>query len=262
MPAAGCPRRRTRRSCGAGTSRSSLRRRALTCGGAAAVLCGAGAAAAASTPARLPITVTVHPRVVPDRAGTPAHPQGVRLSVRVRFGIPAAYDPPLVRRIQVWFPHGGRYEGGRYPVCRRAVLVAAGPHGCPRASIMGAGLGHATADRTPTRPRITIVNGGARTAWFYTVLDNPAHVAEPLRGTVTPLRGRWSYRLSVAIPRNLQIVAGIPIVLHTLELHAGRAGWLSTTGCPADRRWPWRALGTFTDGQRIAAHGTVACRPS
>lgn len=220
------------------------------------------AAPRVGTAHRPPITITVHPTVTPDRAGTPAHPQGIHLEVRMTFGIPVGYNPPLVSRIQVWFPRGGLYEGGRYPTCARRVLDAVGPTACPAGSIMGHGGGLAMADRTPTHPRITIVNGGARRVWFYTVLENPARVQEPLPGTVTALHGRWAYELSVPIPRNLQVVAGIPVVLHSLQLSAGRGSWLATTGCPGDRRWPWRGLGSFTDGQRIAAHGAVVCRPA
>jgi len=209
-----------------------------------------------------PITVAVHPRVIPDRAGTPAHPQGIHLDVRLNFRIPTGYNPPLVSRIRVWFPRGGLFEGGSYPACSKRVLIAYGPTHCPPGSIMGRGTGLAMAARTPTHPTITIVGGGAHRVWFYTVMTNPARVQEPLPGTVTKLHGRWSYELSVPIPRNLQIIAGIPIVLHSLEISAGRGTWMATTGCPHDRRWPWKALGEFTDGQRIPTHGTVACRAS
>ncbi len=216
-------------------------------------------AAGASAP---PITVTVHPRVTPQRSGTPAHPQGVHLNVSMRFGIPAAYDPPLVSRIEAWFPRGALFEGGRYPACARHVLVAYGPTRCPAGSILGHGTGLAMADRTPTHPQITVVGGGAHRVWFYTVMTNPARVQEPVAGTVTQLHGRWAYQLSVSIPRNLQIIAGIPIVLHTLDISAGRGTWLATTGCPADRRWRWKALGRFTNGQQIATHGALTCRPA
>jgi hypothetical protein len=209
-----------------------------------------------------PITVTVHPRVTPNRGGTPAHPQGVHLNVSMRFGIPLSYSPPLVSRIDAWFPRGALFEGGRYPSCPEHVLIAFGPTHCPAASILGHGGGLAMADKTPTHPQITIVGGGQHRVWFYTVMTNPARVQEPVLGTVTQLHGRWAYELSVTIPRNLQIIAGIPIVLHTLDISAGRGTWLATTGCPADHRWPWKALGQFTNGQQIATHGALACKPA
>ena len=235
---------------------------ALTAAGAGVGLAGAQRLARGADASAPPITVTVHPRVTPNRGGTPAHPQGVHLDVRMRFGIPAGYDPPLVSRIQAWFPRGALFEGGQYPACSRRVLVAYGPTHCPAGSILGHGTGLAMADTTPTHPQITVVGGGARRVWFYTVMTNPARVQEPVPGTVTRLHGRWAYELSVPIPRNLQIIAGIPIVLHSLDISAGRGTWLATTGCPADRRWPWKALGRFTNGQQISTHGALACRPA
>lgn len=235
---------------------------ALTAAGAGLSTAGARPWARDADGSSPPITVVVHPRVTPNRGGTPAHPQGVHLDVRMTFGIPAGYDPPLVSRIEAWFPRGALFEGSRYPACPKRVLIADGPTRCPTGSILGRGTGLAMADKTPTHPQITIVGGGARRVWFYTVMTNPARVQEPVPGTVTRLHGRWAYELSVSIPRNLQIIAGIPIVLHSLDISAGRGTWLATTGCPADRLWRWKALGRFTDGQRIATHGALACRPA
>lgn len=229
----------------------------------ATVLLGAsaGVAPAQSSPSPVPITVAVHPEVTPNVAGTPAHPQGVHLDVRIKIGIPVDYNPPLVSAIDVWFPRGGLYNGDRYPSCSVQTMDEFGPSACPKDSIMGYGGGTARADSTFTYPRITVVNGGEHTVYFYTVLNNPARVQEPVPGAITRLTGRWAYRLHVVIPRNLQIVAGVPIVLQTLHISSGRGDWLATISCPASRAWDWRALATFDDGQTIATHGAVACRP-
>ena len=93
-----------------------------------------------------PITVTVYPKVTPNAAGTPAHPQGVHLDVRIKIGIPVNYDPPLVSEIDVWFPRGGLYNGGKYPTCSVRKMDEFGPSGCPKTSIMGYGSGVARAD--------------------------------------------------------------------------------------------------------------------
>jgi hypothetical protein len=223
-----------------------------------ALLALSGAAALAQSPP--PITVLVYPEVTPDRAGTPAHPQGVRLDVRIAIGIPEGYEPPLLSEIDVWFPRGGLFEGGRYPTCSVATLDRKGPAGCPAASIMGYGGGVARADTAPSYPKITVVNGGQRVVDFYTVLNNPARVQEPVPGTVTRLSGRWSYRLQVVIPKNLQVVAGVPLVLQSLHIAAGRGDWLATTYCPPDHRWRWKALAVFDEGQQLSPAGAVACR--
>jgi hypothetical protein len=206
-----------------------------------------------------PITIHVYPRVTPNVAGTPTAPQGVHLDVRIKIDVPEG-DQPLVKEIDVWYPKGGLYNGGSYPICPRPLLASRGPRACPADSIMGGGGGVARADRTPTYPKITVVNGGQHVVYFYTVLNNPARVREPVPGTVTKLSGRWSYRLHVVIPRNLQIVAGTPIVLQKLHITAGRGNWIATTSCPPDHRWAWKALTVFTNGQRLTPSGTVACR--
>jgi hypothetical protein len=206
-----------------------------------------------------PITVTVFPKVTPDKAGTPSHPQGVRLNVRIKIGIPVNYEPPLVQSIDVWFPHGALYDGGRYPSCSYRRLNAAGPAACPRDSIMGNGGGVARADTTFTDPVITVVNGGPHEVFFYTVLNNPARVQSPVPGTVTKLSGRWSYKLHIVIPKVLQVVAGVPIVLQSLHVSAGRGAWLATTYCPPSRSWAYQALTKFNDGRTIATTGTERC---
>lgn len=217
----------------------------------------ATAAFAQSSP---PITVTVHPKVTPNTAGTAAHPQGVKLDIGIDIGIPRNTNPPLVSEIDVWFPRGGLYNGGKYATCSVQTLDREGPSGCTPASIMGHGTGVARADTTFTYPKITLVNGGQHEVFFYTVLNNPARVQEPVPGIVTKLSGSWSYKLHVVIPENLQIVAGVPIVLQSLHIVAGRGAWIATTSCPPSRRWNWKGQAIFTDGQAIAAHGAVGCR--
>ena len=208
----------------------------------------------------VPITVKVFPKVTPNQAGTAAHPQGVHLSVKITIGIPVNDEPPLVKEIDVWFPRGSLYEGGKYPTCSARRMNAFGPQACPKQSIMGSGGGVARADNTLSFPRITVVNGGQHVVYFYTVLNNPARVQEPVAGNVTKLSGIWAYKLHVRIPRNLQIVAGVPLVLKSLHIAAGRGSWLSTTSCPASHKWNWKALALFNNGQQIATNGSVGCR--
>lgn len=217
----------------------------------------AGVAFAQSSP---PITVTVFPKVSPNRAGTPAHPQGVHLDLRLKIGIPENYNPPLVKEIDVWFPRGSLYNGDKYPTCSKRRMNAAGPTACPKDSIMGYGSGVARADKTFSYPKITIVNGGQHRVYFYTVLNNPARVQEPVTGTISRLSGRWAYKLHTVIPHNLQVVVGVPLVLQSLHLAGGRGDWLATTSCPSNRRWAWKALALFSDGQAIRTHGAVGCR--
>jgi hypothetical protein len=208
----------------------------------------------------VPITVKVFPKVTPNQAGTAAHPQGVHLSVKITIGIPVNDEPPLVKEIDVWFPRGSLFQGGKFPTCSARRMNVGGPAACPKQSIMGSGGGVARADQTLSFPKITVVNGGQHVVYFYTVLNNPARVQEPVAGNVTKLSGIWAYKLHVRIPRNLQIVAGVPLVLKSLHIAAGRGSWLSTTSCPASHKWNWKALALFNNGQQIATNGSVGCR--
>jgi hypothetical protein len=78
------------------------------------------------------------------------------------------------------------------------------------------------------------------------------------------MSGKWAYSLSVSVPQNLQIVAGVPIELTYLTVHAGKGSWLATTACPHGH-WPFSVTTSYLDpntqatGQSSFATST-ACR--
>jgi hypothetical protein len=229
---------------------------------AALTVVGCATTAIALAQDTVPIELSVDAKVVPNKTGTPARPRAVRIDVRAQITIPEAYNPPLVDSVDVWFPKGGVYHGDRYPSCTHTVLARRGVGGCPGGAVMGTGTGTATADTVLTYPRITVVNGGARRVFFYTVLTNPARVQAPIVGQITRPGGRWSYKLHARIPHVLQVVAGIPIVLRELHITAGstRKDWLATTSCPADHQWRYHVLITFTTGQEKTYDSAAGCR--
>lgn len=180
----------------------------------------------------------------PLTAGSPRHPQGLKLQMSFGWTGLNEANQAIITRIDVWFPKGSVYNGARYPQCSVSTLDRQGPAGCPKGSLMGSGGGVAYADQTITRPKITVVNGGAKDVYFYTVLNNPARVQEPVIGHITRLHGRFTYHLSATIPENLRIVAGVPIKLTSLNVTAGRAKWLATTNAPGGIR----IMTTFDNG--------------
>jgi hypothetical protein len=191
-------------------------------------LAGGGIALAAST---WP-SVTVTPTVTPSKAGTPAHPQGVTLKTVFHWQDLGFASQPIVTKFVLKYPKGSLYQGGKYPACSlKTISKPSGPRGCPAASIMGSGSGTAYADTTHTYPKITVVNGGQKTIYFYTVLNNPARVAEPVIGHIVKTSGPYAYTLTTTVPNNLRIVAGTPIALTFLQVTAGKGAWLATTGC-------------------------------
>jgi len=227
--------------------------RKLAVAGLAGVLAATGATVAlaqATWPA-----VTVAPKVSPNKAGTRAHPQGVKLTATFHWQTLGSSSQPIVTNFLLLFPKGSQYNGGKVTTCSVRTLDSAGPSGCPKASILGSGTGNAYADTVITHPAITVVNGGASTVYFYTVLNNPARVAEPVIGHITKMSGKYAYKLSVAVPQNLQMVAGVPIELTYLTVTAGKGTWLATTDCPGGK-WPFSATTTYLNPNTNATGST------
>jgi hypothetical protein len=191
-------------------------------------------------------SVKVTPTVTPNKAGTPKHPQAVHLKTVFHWQSLGSQNQPIVTKFLVLFPKGSLYNGAHYPTCSVGKMNSAGPGGCPKASIMGHGTGNAYADQTITHPQITVINGGAKTVYFYTVLNNPARVQEPVVGHIQRMSGKWAYSLSVTVPENLRIVAGVPIELTSLSVTAGSGSWLATTACPGGH-WPFSVTTTYED---------------
>lgn len=204
-----------------------------------------GAALAQSTGTWPGVVVT--PTVSPNKAGTPKHPQGVKLKTVFHWAELGAASQPVVTSFHILFPKGSLYNGAHTPTCSVGILNSRGPGGCKKASIMGSGTGTAYADTTITHPAITVVNGGGKIVYFYTVLNNPARVQEPVIGHITRTRGKYAYSLSVTVPNNLRIVAGVPIELTSLSVSAGKGNWLATTGCGAGGKWPFSVTTSYVN---------------
>lgn len=203
--------------------------RKLALAGIAGVVLGVGGVVA-SAPSLTPKIEFA--RTVGFSAGSRAHPQGVKLAVSLGWQGVSPANQPTVTKIDVWFPKGTQYNGAQFKQCSLRVLDAVGPRGCPRASIMGRGGGSAFADTVITHPAITVVNGGGRAVYFFTVLNNPARVQTPVVGHITPLRGRFAYHISATIPPILRVVAGVPVKLTELHISAGRG---PRPGSPSSR---------------------------
>jgi hypothetical protein len=234
---------------------------ALALGGALVV------PAVAQAPAQT--SVTVEAKVTPNKAGTKRKPQGVTLSGTIRWQSQEGIEPPIITAFDILIGKGGVYNGGQFAKCSEAVLNRRGPDACPRESIMGSATGAAFADTVITRPRVTIVNGGAKRICFYTVLTNPARVRACVPGRITRLNGpKWQYRLKITVPEILQVVAGVPIALRDITFRAGgksyAKNWITTTGCPSSRNYDFQVetFYLYNDGATSSSQfaDTVPCR--
>jgi hypothetical protein len=197
-----------------------------------------GAVLVAQTVAQAPpqTSVTVDAKVTPNNAGTKKKPQGVKLSGSIRWTTEAGQPPPIITKFDILIGKGGVYNGGKYPKCSLARANSRGPQGCPKKSIVGKATGEALADDVITRPQVTFINGGANRVCFYTVLNNPARVQTCVPGVIRKLSGgKWAYRVTITVPKVLQVVAGVPIALRSIKWQTGRP-WakdlIVTTSCP------------------------------
>jgi hypothetical protein len=225
--------------------------RKLALAGIAGVLLGAGAVVALASSRRPTVTLA---RPAGFSSGSPAHPQGVKLAMRLGWTGYGPANQPMVTRIDVWFPRGTHYNGAKFPKCSAHTLSAAGPRACPKGSIMGNGGGSAFADTVVTHPQITVVNGGPRDVYFFTVLNNPARVQTPVDGHISVVHGQYAYHLSATIPQILRVVAGVPVKLTELNVNAGRGKWLTTTAPPNGIK----IVSTFSNGAQTSSEALVS----
>jgi hypothetical protein len=226
-------------------------RKLLVATAGALAIGGVGIALAATFP-----TVTVKPTVSSTKAGTKANPKGVTLKTVFTWQKLGANNQPDVIKFLVKFPKGSLWQGGKYPTCSKATLNSKGPKGCPAASIIGSGSGIAYADVTITKPKIIVVNGGAKTIYFYTELNNPGRVYEPVPGTISPASGAYAYTLTTTVPNNLRIVAGTPIELTNLTVTVGHGAILATTACPGGK-WPYAVTTNYLN-ENTGATGSAS----
>ena len=210
-----------------------------------------------------PTTLIVKAEVIPNKAGTPKNPQGVKIRASVAFNQPDGFEPRVVDRGYMLFPKGGQYNGDDYPTCSKRVLDREGPSGCNPKSKMGYITGDVYADNVITHPQIRVFNGGAKLALAHVTLYHPTLVKETVPVRIKKLsHPKWKYKVSLDVPPSLEIVAGVPIAAKELHGTVGRGKWIATTNCPKSRKWEYEGKAYFLDGTTITHRDSVPCRPS
>ncbi|MFA4928836.1 MAG: hypothetical protein WC558_09985 [Patulibacter sp.] len=220
----------------------------------------AAAAAALSVSAVVPAiaqspepvtTISGSAKVNPNKAGTKAKPQSVKLDMKGELSTTGedGLNKPVVQKIEILLPKDGYYAGGKLPKgvkgkvtpkCSEAAMLDGLPvDKCPKGSIVGNGSGEAWADTVKTKVKLTLVNGGANMIYAFTELTNPAVVQLPVPGKIQKQSGKWGYKVTFTIPEDLQVVAGTPISLINLKAKTTAKNYIFTTGCPKDKKWPY-----------------------
>lgn len=213
-------------------------------------------------------TFTFKGAVSPKKAGTPKNPQGVKLTGSMKFEtVTQGVEEPIITGADILLPKSGKWNGGKYKTCSKAVLNRKGPKGCNPKSIMGSAKGVAFADTVDAKPTVTFVNGGATTLYAYTVLYNPTLVKEPVVIKIKKLSGGpWGYKVSFRVPESLQIVAGVPVTLRSLNFNLGGKKYakelITTTACKGGKHvFQATTFYLYNTGERASKDTTssVAC---
>lgn len=164
---------------------------------------------------------------------TKRKPVPVTVDVLMEWDRSTNDNATTLQKTTVLFPQGSIYHGAKLPKCSVALLNNSGVAACPKGSIMGKGKAWAFADTVRTTADITVVNGGADRVFFYTTMTNPAVVQLPVEGKIRTLRGKWAYELVSEVPTDLQVVAGVPIVVYKMQVKITNKKWLALDRPPS-----------------------------
>lgn len=242
----------------------------------AIVVAAALALLAGSAGARTIVTLTGV--VTPPIVDFTLTPRTLSLTIDARFANDAGGDslPGTVTRAVIWFPHGPRVNGRLFPSCDPARLrrLHLAPRACPRGSRLGGGsaLG-ASPDfgiGVKERLRVDLYNGrGGRSIVFVLRGESPVLISGMIVAPFQALRGgRWGYRLTIPVPRNLQEIA--PDILAslldfrvttgaTVRVHGHRYGYIEALACPPGALVPVRGVFSFRGGETATSDSYIAC---
>jgi len=201
-------------------------------------------APAAEAPAPRPI-VTITARVTPSR---PPIPPGTPLATTLRTAFRSVPEGGnfVLQRAEYRFGRGARFNGALFPSCSAAKLRRA--HGrlsvCPKGSRVGHGVatGRAVAVGVRSSGRLTIFNGpGGRSIVLNFVVVNPALINATFEAPLVRLHGgRYAFKLSSAVPPQLQRILDGDVVVERLDITAGatltiggrKRGYFEAVACP------------------------------
>ena len=214
---------------------------AATALGASAVVAVAPAAEAPAPKPVVKLTARVSPSRLPIPPGTP-----LTTTLRTTFrSVPAGGDFVL-RRAEYRFGRGARFNGALFPSCSAAKLRRARGRlsVCPRGSRVGFGVatGRAVAVGVTSSGKLTIFNGpGGRSLVLNFVVVNPALINATFEAPLVRLHGgRYAFKLSSAVPPELQRVLDGDVVVQRLDVTTGATltiggrtrGYFEATSCP------------------------------
>jgi hypothetical protein len=238
-----------------------MRKVALIC--AAAVVGALGITAVAFA---IQGTQTISIKLQSNRAGTKAKPRSVSRLTVVTATTPLPGEPPFAtKQAVIHFDKNLVFRTSKFASCSKTV-VQTNPANCPAASKVGGGSAVARLSTGgQVAPTITAYNGPNGTKIFLLVKEPTFNVNAVLDGTLKPDTGKYGRKLDVAIPANLQNVAGIIITLTQFTTRVGGTAkgtpYVGLKGCTGGKL-SFKGDFFFTDNTSKSAVTTANCRAS
>lgn len=229
-----------------------------------AALLAPGATASAATEVSFDGHVTPVIREVPKRA----LPMTLRIVLRMS-GDEQNGLPPTLDRSVVHFPYGSALNGRLFPSCDPNTINRRGPRACPQGSLIG--KGHAIGVGVDVRQRLAVLlfNGrGGRSVIFHLRGSNPLRVNTAFAAPLRRLRGgRWNFELTVPVPENLKVVAGVELSLvefvstvrATRRVRGRQRGYIEAWSCPPGARVPLRGNFFFINDTSVLVNSWIRC---
>lgn len=207
-------------------------------------------------------------------------PQTLSLTIDARFASDVAGElPGTVSKAVIYFPHGPRVNGRFFPSCdpQRLRRYRGSPRACPRGSRLGGGTALGTSPQFSgilEHLKVDLYNGkGGRSIIFFLRGLNPVLISGMIVAPFKALHGgRWGYRLTMNVPRNLQeIASGIFASLLDFKVTTGgsvtvrqggrsvRYGYIESLACPPGALVPVRGVFSFRGGDSTTTDSYIAC---
>jgi hypothetical protein len=211
-------------------------------------------------------TQTISVKTTATRAGTKSKPRSVGRITVVTATTPAANDAPFATsRAVIHFDKNLVFGNSKFASCSQSV-VQTNPTSCPAGSRIGNGSAVAKLSTgSQVTPTIRAFNG--KSGKLYLLVTEPTfNVNAVLVGTLKSDTGKYGKKLDVAIPQNLQNVAGIVITLTQFTTRVGGTSkgtpYVGLKGCNSNKQLNYKGDFFFTDGTNKSATTTSSCRTS
>jgi hypothetical protein len=198
---------------------------------------------------------------------TPFSPNKANKSAGVTTSIessdPAAPQPPIMNKIQIKFPPGGKWNGPKFPKCSLSALQSKGPSGCPGKSKIGSGTGVGYAKPVVTDPvqgKLTLFNGG-NSILVYVFPDlGPTFV------TVCKVTGGYNLDCTIdpikTLPSAPDAAVGTVKTKTTPKSIKKKGKKIGLVVTPKKCKGSWKASATFSfaTGEKVTTPFTQKCK--